>query len=303
MAMNPMQRKIRNSFLFGFLVALILGAVVIGLLIVQNKKTQEELAKAQEQQKIALKEVYVAEASAEKDEILSITTASLPAQYVPDNAITADNIENYYADDDEAQENLQMIAKIAIKENTILTEDMVEKTADAATYRMIEYSMISLPSKLEEGDYIDIRIAYSTGADFVILSKIKVQSCNTNSIWLKVSESQLLLLNNAIIESYIIAGTKLYATQYTNSAQAELNSTYVPNPTVVSLIQANSFTEYDKNVVKDANSDAMDIRQYINSVLDTYTDDEKTDKVNEGYTTEKTTVQAAREALMGDLGY
>ena len=100
MAMNPMQRKIRNSFLFGFLVALILGAVVIGLLIVQNKKTQEELAKAQEQQKIALKEVYVAEASAEKDEILSITTASLPAQYVPDNAITADNIENYYADDD-----------------------------------------------------------------------------------------------------------------------------------------------------------------------------------------------------------
>ena len=35
----------------------------------------------------------------------------------------------------------------------------------------------------------------------------------------------------------------------------------------------------------------------------TYTDDEKTDKVNEGYTTEKTTVQAAREALMGDLGY
>ena len=37
MAMNPMQRKIRNSFLFGFLVALILGAVVIGLLIVQNK--------------------------------------------------------------------------------------------------------------------------------------------------------------------------------------------------------------------------------------------------------------------------
>ena len=149
MAMNPMQRKIRNSFLFGFLVALILGEVVIGLLIVQNKKTQEELAKAQEQQKIALKEVYVAEASAEKDEILSITTASLPAQYVPDNAITADNIENYYADDDEAQENLQMIAKIAIKENTILTEDMVEKTADAATYRMIEYSMISLPSKLE----------------------------------------------------------------------------------------------------------------------------------------------------------
>ena len=74
-------------------------------------------------------------------------------------------------------------------------------------------------------------------------------------------------------------------------------------PRLVRRIKANRSTESHKNVVKDAHSDAMDIRQYINSVLDTYTDDEKTDKVNEGYTTEKTTVQAAREALMGDLGY
>ena len=68
-------------------------------------------------------------------------------------------------------------------------------------------------------------------------------------------------------------------------------------------MQANSFTEYDATVVSDARKDAMDIRKYIESVLANYTDDERTTKVNEGYTTEKTTVQAAREALMGDLGY
>lgn len=303
MAMNPMQRKIRNSFLFGFLVALILGAVVIGLLIVQNKKTQEELVKAQKQQEIALKEVYVANKNVEKDEVLSIELTKVPAQYVPDNAITEDNIGNYFADEDEDQTELKMAAKYAIKAHTILTEDMVVKKSEAATYRMIEYNMISLPSKLEEGDYIDLRISYSSGADFVILSKMKVQSCNTNSIWLKVSESQLLLLNNAIIESYIIDGTKLYATQYTDSAQAELNATYVPNATVVELIEANSFTDYDKKIKEDARKDSSNIRGYINDVLSDYTDDEKTDKVNEGYTTEKTTVQAAREALMGDLGY
>ena len=33
MAMNPMQRKIRNSFLFGFLVAVIVAAVVIGVAV------------------------------------------------------------------------------------------------------------------------------------------------------------------------------------------------------------------------------------------------------------------------------
>ncbi len=38
MAMNPMQRKVRNSFLFGFIVALLIGAVIIGLLIMKNKQ-------------------------------------------------------------------------------------------------------------------------------------------------------------------------------------------------------------------------------------------------------------------------
>ena len=69
------------------------------------------------------------------------------------------------------------------------------------------------------------------------------------------------------------------------------------------MIEANSFTDYDEKIKNDARKDSSNIRGYINEVLSYYTDDEKTDKVNEGYTTEKTTVQAAREALMGDLGY
>ena len=180
---------------------------------------------------------------------------------------------------------------------------MIEKSSESGTFRMGEYTMITLPSKLNAGDYIDIRIAYPTSADFVVLSKVKVQDANTNTIWLKLAESQMLLLNEAIIESYIVDGTKLYASQYVDAAQVELNATYVPNSTVASLIQANSFTDYDKALIDDSNKDVMDIRKYIESVLSKYTEDEKTDKVKEGFTTEKTTVQAAREALMGDLGY
>ena len=220
---------------------------------------------------------------------------------VPDNAITPANIDDLYKDD--SSDEYQMTAKLDLSKNTVLTTDMVEKSNKSGTFRMAEYTMISLPSKLKKDDYIDIRIAYPTSADFVVLSKVKVQDANTNTIWLKLAESQLLLLNNAILESYIVEGTKLYATQYIDAAQAELNSTYVPNSTVASLIQANNFTEYDQTILDDAKNDVMDIRKYIDSVLAKYADDEKTSKVNEGFTTEKTTIQAAREALMGDLGY
>ncbi len=309
MAMNPMQRKIRNSFLFGFLVAVIIAAVVVALLYMRVKGLKEEIVKIQKENEVALVQVYAVTQDVQKDEILTASEdadqkfalISVPAQQVPDNAITQANLDKLYKD--ENSDEYQMTAKLDLSKNTVLTTDMVEKSNESGTFRMGEYTMISLPSKLNAGDYIDIRIAYPTSADFVVLSKVKVQDANTNTIWLKLAESQMLLLNEAIIESYIVDGTKLYASQYVDAAQVELNATYVPNSTVASLIQANSFTDYDKSLIDDANRDVMDIRKYIESVLSKYTEDEKTDKVKEGFTTEKTTVQAAREALMGDLGY
>ena len=309
MAMNPMQRKIRNSFLFGFLVAVIIAAVVVALLYMRVKGLKEEIVKIQKENEVALVQVYAVTQDVQKDEILTASEdadqkfalISVPAQQVPDNAITQANIDELYKD--ENSDEYQMTAKLDLSKNTVLTTDMIEKSSESGTFRMGEYTMITLPSKLNSGDYIDIRIAYPTSADFVVLSKVKVQDANTNTIWLKLTESQMLLLNEAIIESYIVDGTKLYASQYVDAAQVELNATYVPNSTVASLIQANSFTDYDKALIDDANKDVMDIRKYIESVLSKYTEDEKTDKVKEGFTTEKTTVQAAREALMGDLGY
>ena len=309
MAMNPMQRKIRNSFLFGFLVAVIIAAVAVALLYMRVKGLKEEIVKIQKENEVALVQVYAVTQDVQKDEILTASEdadqkfalISVPAQQVPDNAITQANLDELYKD--ENSDEYQMTAKLDLSKNTVLTTDMIEKSSESGTFRMGEYTMITLPSKLNAGDYIDIRIAYPTSADFVVLSKVKVQDANTNTIWLKLAESQMLLLNEAIIESYIVDGTKLYASQYVDAAQVELNATYVPNSTVASLIQANSFTDYDKALIDDSNKDVMDIRKYIESVLSKYTEDEKTDKVKEGFTTEKTTVQAAREALMGDLGY
>ena len=309
MAMNPMQRKIRNSFLFGFLVAVIISSVVVALLYMIVKGLKEEIVKIQKENEVALVQVYAVTQDVQKDEILTASEdadqkfalISVPAQQVPDNAITQANLDELYKD--ENSDEYQMTAKLDLSKNTVLTTDMIEKSSESGTFRMGEYTMITLPSKLNAGDYIDIRIAYPTSADFVVLSKVKVQDANTNTIWLKLAESQMLLLNEAIIESYIVDGTKLYASQYVDAAQVELNATYVPNSTVASLIQANSFTDYDKALIDDSNKDVMDIRKYIESVLSKYTEDEKTDKVKEGFTTEKTTVQAAREALMGDLGY
>lgn len=299
MAMNPMQRKIRNSFLFGFLVAVIVAAIIVGLLFMKIKGLNDEIAAAREKEKIAMTDVYTVTQAVEKDEsVRYVSTIQMATEKVPANAITDKNLDEYLDENEE----YQMVAKVRIAPNVPLTTDMVEKSKEASSYRLVEYSMISLPSKLAEGDYIDIRFAVANDAqDYIVLSKIRVEEATTNSICLKVSESQLLLLNNAIVESYIIEGSKLYATQYANPAQAPLNTTYVPNDYIRGLIQANAWTDADNDIVN--KSDDVKVRDYIEGILEQISPDEQTTKVNEGFTTEKTTIQAAREALLGDMGY
>ena len=309
MAMNPMQRKVRNSFLFGFVVALLIGSVVAGLLIMKNKQAQEEIVKIQEANKLAMVDVYATSKSVKAGEAIEAVTISLPAQSVPGDAIKAGDLEKYLSEetDEDGNETYDMLAKIDMEEKTVLTAGSVEKSKNASTYRMVEYSMISLPSMLTEGSYIDIRLA-CLGLDSVVLSKIKVETANATTIWLKLSESQLLTLNYAIIESYIMKGTKLYATVYFDDSQPALNCTYIPADNVISLIETNlgeKSTELE-TFYERKNDMAYSFRENIIQQLkgaDDNFSEEVIDAITEGYNTEKSNNQAAREALMGDLGY
>lgn len=318
MAMNPMQRKVRNSFLLGLLVAIIIGAIVAGVLFMNIKGLKDELNKMKKDKEIATTTVYALSEGAKENQTLVgnedgddaiITPIKLDSKLVPENALTDERILEYQNDED----NLELVAKIDMEAGTILTTDMVEKKAETESFRLIEYRDITLPTKLEAGDYIDIRMKDSSGVSFIVLSKVKVEEATASSIWLKLSESKMLILNNAIVESYIMEGTLLYATQYINSAQRELATTYIPNAMVIEFMKANQMTEEDKRLIdeaeedfksRDANQGENGIRHYINDILERiYSDEEIRSSVAEGYLTEKTATQAAREELLGEIGY
>ncbi len=313
MAMNPMQRKIRNSFLLGFLLAIIIGAVAVGLLFMKIKSLNEEHEALLESMRKQNVTVYALTADAKEGQTLAgnekgegsiVKQVTIPANAKPKNAIT--NLNDYMIQDvdegDDGDENenqyKRMVAKVDLGEGTILTTDVVERDKALGTFRNVEYTMITLPSRLEEGDYIDIRMKYPTGEDLVVLSKMRVNSCSTNSVWLTLSEGQLLLLNNAIIESYMLEGTMIYATQYANAAQPALTTTYVPQSNVLTLISANGLSDIDQAILTADGSN----RNFIEELLGQY-DEEKRDKVIEGFEAEKTNIQAAREELLGDMGY
>lgn len=296
MAMNPMQRKTRNAFLLGFIAALIIGGAGIALLVMQLKNKNAEIDKVRQDMQIAMTDVYVLDKDVSPNEPVEVKRKSIPVEDVPKKAIKS--LSNYQNEDGE----LIMRSKIALTKGTVLTEELVENNGDSPSYRMVEYSMITLPSMMNEGDYIDIRIAFPDGGNFVVLSKMEVQSCTASTVWLKLTESQMLTLDEAAIESYIISGTRLYATQYTDTAQSELNTTYIPNDLVRELINRNSTADESKSM-EELTQKYADARSRIESYLSTYEQEETIDKVTSGFQAQTSTTQANRSALLGEMGY
>ena len=171
-----------------------------------------------------------------------------------------------------------LVAKIAMNQNTVLTLDMLSLgSIVTADVRKQEYNAIVLPVDLTAGDYIDIRIQFPSGQDFIIVSKKMVELPviegmeSENTIWVELSEDEILSMSCAIVEAYRINGTKIYATKYTDPGiQEAATPTYPLNAETVALIQSDpNVTEMAERSLIERYTEAMvNIRNnYINSEL------------------------------------
>lgn len=246
MAMNPMQRRARNSFLIGFLVALIIMALVV-LFLLQRIKSINEAKEALEQKQ---KTVYVANDDLESGQVITLEDNFVRAQVQTSMDLTqiigetdfqeTDSEGNVVLNEDDEPISKEVMMKINVPSGTIVTRDMIVATGEEIedSQRITEYNMILLPSHLKNGDYIDIRLSLATGQDYVVLSKKRVYGTTDQTVWLRLNEDEILTLNNAIVESYTIQGSKLYADQYVEPGMQVANSTtYVPRQDVVEMIK------------------------------------------------------------------
>lgn len=256
MAKNPMQRKAQNSFLLGMLITLLVTGTIIGVLILQltkiTKEQQEELAN--------LKEVYVvAEEIKSGDSVTEekLQTKKVDITTVPDNVLS---LEELYDMSQEFDQNgnlikkYNVISKINLMPGTIITSDMIKVEGELADdVRKTEYNVIVLPSQLASGQYIDIRLRLPSGENLIVLSHKQVEipsidgTDSLDTIWMNLSETEILVLSCAIIESYKMDGSYLYATEYIEPGlQEAATATYIPNDATLKLINE------DPNCVKEA---------------------------------------------------
>lgn len=301
MATNPMQRKARNSFLLGMLIMLLITGIIIGLLGFQLVKIKKE----EQQEKASLVTVYVLNKDLDSGE--EFTQSDLQTtQVTKTNAPT-----DYLTPSDLGNKNM---AKIKLTSGTVLSKEMVytENEDVGNDVRKQEYNMIILPADLETGDFVDVRITFPSGIDYIVVSKKQVEIPNiggvdsTDTVWMNLTEDEILAMSNAIYEAYQLTGSKLYINKYSEPGmQEEATPTYPVKREVLQLIEGNpNIVNEAKNALYTRYNDSQAAQRtdIINRELENAGEQGQTNiqtKVEESITNSKSTRQQYLNSLAG----
>ena len=325
MAINPIERRTRNSLITGLLIGGVIAIIVGGISFMQITKLSGEIKK----EKSKVKQVYVAardiKANNEikpEDLTLEGVVTSIPTDKIvtpeslaatagknvasllekqgdklvanagknnfastitpggdnnSSSSLNTNSSSNSNSNSSDSKSEKIIVATIDIPKGTVITEKMLALKSEAvtdtnsinSTYRLVEYSMIMLPTELQKGDTIDVRISYPNGQDFIVVAKKVVEKSDSSSIWLKLKEDEILKMNSAIIESYSVEGAKMYAVNYTQpGVQAAANANYPVSDKVYELlVQDPNIASAIQQQYRSAINNHTLIRRPINEIL------------------------------------
>ena len=159
-----------------------------------------------------------------------------------------------------------------------------------------------MPVDLAPDEYVDIRFTLPTGEDYIVASKKQVSIpvvdgvYSTDTIQMKLNESEIMCMSCAIVENYKIPGSKLYAVRYSDAGiQDAATTTYIPSTSVVNLIKT------DPNVVNSAIKALREPRKpEIDNALNANSED-ASDNISEGSTNSKESAKEQRKLYLQSL--
>lgn len=243
-------RPQRYRTLAGFILGVIISAIATGIGLYfyhknidsfNEQKIREIRESAVEEyiQSHPVKLIYVAVNDKKAGEVLTdkdLMPAEISYDYFPADAITEPSLA------------IGKVIRCDISKNTAITSSLLYDEKDyPADMRLVEYTVINIPHKLEPMEYVDVRIMFPNGLDYIVLSKKQVKDLQRQSpdnpkdiIWFHSNEEEILRMASAMVDASLVEGTRLYAVPYVApEIQDEAVRTYPSNPEVISLIMQN----------------------------------------------------------------
>lgn len=129
-----------------------------------------------------------------------------------------------------------------------ITKPMVDSnmlTTD--NQRVFEFDFVRLPFNLEMGDFVDVRIIFPNGQDYVVLSKKEVihferaaDNLHEGLLSLLVEEDEVLRMSSALVDKVLTETAELYLVKYLEPHKQEAAQiSYPVNRSVLSVLGQN----------------------------------------------------------------
>ncbi len=180
------------------------------------------------------------------------TPIDVPETSVPIEAITSlDLIDGYYY-------------KIGLSANTIVTTDMLMQQKLTDDERTLDVVLDEIPIGIEVGDYIDVRIAFPLGQDFIVMVHKEVVEINGSTLKLIVSQQDFYTYQSMQTDEALYSSTKAYGSTYVEGGvQMPAQQYYPVNLDVLKTMLL------DPNIDTSDYSDVLKLREQLEKQLNT----------------------------------
>ncbi len=232
----------RRNFILSSLLGILLGVVIITSAIYFFRTQIKVLVRGEEKvetyEALALNKVLEKGTIVKEEDLIQISS-KLPIEGVP-------------AKEDIVGRKLL----IDFHDNIPISKDIVEaQRAYGDDYRLYEFSFLKLPKKIEIGDFVDIRIRFHTGEDYLVASKKEIFALDSSSLEggidtleIPLNENELLSVSSAYVDTILNPLCEVYVDKYIQAhSQEEGIINYPLNESVGLLFKDNP------NILKDGN--------------------------------------------------
>lgn len=189
-------------------VFVMLFSVAVGVVVITNNKMktyEKQIADLNDTIAGQKKFVYVAKQDIVAGTVVDDTMVDVQAQVT---ALSSDSYMQY--------EDLGKMLTVDVKAGQPVMANTLSDEIFQNDTRVVEIGVATLMLDQKENDFVDIRIMFPDGSDYLVLSKVKVRllSLENNIFYGALTEDEIITLSSATIDAFTITGTKLYITKY-----------------------------------------------------------------------------------------
>lgn len=213
---------------------IILLLAAVGILFMQWSKEKEQRIAFQTELNTNTQTVYVATSFIEAGTALVADgeTPNVAKQQIR----TGLEVFNYIT-----EEELGSVALVDVPEGMPILYNMVSTEEIENDTREYELSVVNLATDQAENDFVDVRIMFPNGEDYIILSQKRIQNLGLEAcvFTTTLNEEEILRMDSAIVDAYTTTGAYIYTTRYVAAgAQEKATPNYPVRGEIIDLINS-----------------------------------------------------------------